>query len=58
MASRSSFDLLYNWPLNSELLHNNSPIEVICFLFDRKPYKLEFSFRFVTVFCRVFFTLW
>ena len=31
-ASRSWFDLLYNWPPNSELLLNNSLLELIYFL--------------------------
>ena len=31
-AARSWFDLLYNWPPNSELLFNNSLLELIYFL--------------------------
>ena len=31
-AARSWFDLLYNWPPNSELLLNNSLLELIYFL--------------------------
>ena len=32
-AARSWFDLLYNWPPNSELLLNKSLLELIFFLY-------------------------
>ena len=35
MSARSLFDLLYNWPQNSELLLNNSLLEPIYF-FNKK----------------------
>ena len=39
IASRSWFDLLYNWPPNSELLLNNSLLELIYFLINKKKKK-------------------
>ena len=35
------FDLLYNWPPNSELLHNNSLLELIYFLNKEAGWRLQ-----------------
>ena len=42
---RSWFDLLYNWPTNSELLFNNSLLELTYFLIIASFLKLRRSIR-------------
>ena len=41
-AARSWFDLLYNWPPNSELLHNNSLLELFISNLDESSQFIHF----------------